>query len=71
MQILSKSPSVVNASVGVGNKHSLGKKGSLSSLKAGSGKKGRAASKAITNAAKGKQLGEVVDTSMDGEEEWY
>ena len=61
---------MINAAVGVGNKHSLGKKGSLSSLKAGSGKKGRTDSKATT-IVKAKQIGEVVDTSLDGEEEWY
>jgi len=57
---------MINAAAGVGNKHSLGKKGSLSSLK---GKKGRTDSKATT-IVKAKQIGEVVDTSLDGEEEW-
>jgi len=70
VQILSKSPSVVNVTGGGGgNKHAPSKKGSVSSLKAGSGKKGKADSKATTN-VKRKLIGEVVETSVDGEAEW-
>src|SRR6266545_2063510 len=63
VHIISKSPSVVNATGASGNKHAaLNRKGSF---KAGSGKKGKADSKAKTN-VKTKRIDEVVD----GEAEW-